>query len=87
MADLTPNEIARRLATSQGVIGPKLTVTLEPKQFEDNPRFVQKIMADTKLICSMLEMYFSIHGLSKVTMTWENLHLVRTPDGQRERTG
>ena len=77
MADLTPNEIARRLATNDGVIGPKFTVSLEPAQFENNPKFVQRIMSDTKLLASMLEMYFSIMGLTKVTLVWENLHLVR----------
>jgi hypothetical protein len=77
MADLSPNEIARRLATNDGVIGPKFTITLEPRQFEDNPKFVDRIMSDTKLIASMLEMYFSIMGLTKVTLVWENLNMVR----------
>lgn len=83
MPDLTPNEIARRLATNDGVIGPKFTLTLEPAQYEQNPKYVKFIMAEIRLITSMLEMFFSIQGLTKVTMVWENLHLVRRDTAQQ----
>jgi hypothetical protein len=83
MADLTPNEIARRLATNDGVIGPKFTISLEPAQYEHNPKYVKFLMAELRLISSMLEMFFAIQGLTKVSMVWENLNLVR----RREEKG
>jgi len=79
MPDLSPNEIARRLATNDGVLGPKFTLSLEPAQYEHNPKYVKFIMMELRLITSMLEMFFAIQGLTKVTLCWENLHLVRAP--------
>lgn len=79
MADLSPNEIARRLERNEGVLGPKMTITLEPEAYERNPKLVKFITEKTQLICSMLEMFFSTLGLAGVTIKWENLHLVRQP--------
>lgn len=80
MPDLTPNDIARRLASDEGVIGPKFTLTLEPKEFEENPRYSRFIMLEIRLISNMLQMFFAAQGLTKVTMCWDGLQMVKRPE-------
>lgn len=74
---LDPNEIARRLAANNGVVGPKFTMTLDPAEFEENPEYVKWLMVHTKLITQMLEFFFASQGLKKVILQWENLDQMR----------
>ncbi len=79
MADfpLTPNEVARRLAANRGVVGPKLTVTLEPSRFEDDERYVLTLMKELRLVTDMLQLFFGAQGLQSVTLKWEGLQMVK----------
>ena len=77
--ELDPNEIARRLAANNGVVGPKFTVSIDPPEFENNPQYVQWLMMHMKLITQMLEFFFASQGFKGVVLKWENLDKMRKP--------